>query len=335
MPYEEMVLDDCLDNDTSGNVYDMQRFAVHDGPGIRTNVFLKGCPLRCLWCHSPESQSFETDVAFSKNKCIGMALCGKCLPNCPSGAIGEQIAEDSKRDDVSYPIINRGACNACLECVKVCPVKAIYGTLNLMSVNDCLKTIKRDKRYYLQSNGGVTISGGEPMSQFVFCKSLARACRNENYHVALDTSGYAPIDNYLEILPFVDLLLYDLKHMDNDKHKELTGVFNESILKNAIELAKAGAHFQFRFPVIPGYNDSDKNIMSTAEFCRNIQRIADATGNGGTVELVQLLPYHNLGENKYEKIGKRYAANTYQPTEEFMAKQLDVFQKFETKARIG
>ncbi|MDR2360846.1 MAG: glycyl-radical enzyme activating protein [Oscillospiraceae bacterium] len=310
-----------------GNIYDIQKFSVHDGPGIRTDVYLKGCPLTCVWCHSPESQTFGPDLAYMEIKCIGTDICGECVKVCPNGAVtvGEPTV-NLKGDPITYPVIDRGECSLCLKCADACPSKGLFNTLRRVSVEDCMRPIRQDKRYYDKSGGGVTISGGEPMSQFEFCEALAMACKEEGFSVALDTTGFAPTEHYLKILPYVDLFLFDLKHMDSERSKKLTGVPNELIKKNAKELADAGARFQIRFPIIPNLNDSEDNIRATAEFCLAIKH---------AIDVVQLLPFHKMGQSKYERLGKKYRMNASPPNAEFMERQRRIFADCGLPAQVG
>ncbi len=311
-----------------GNIYDIQKFSVHDGPGIRTDIFLKGCPLKCLWCHSPESQGFGPDVAWMDIRCIGFKYCALCRDACDRGAISESAPKKSLAggEELTYPVIDRAKCDVCLKCVEACPSTALYDPLRKVTVEDCMRSIRQDKKYYDKSGGGVTISGGEPMSQFEFTLALSKACKAEGFTVALDTTGYAPTERFMEILPYVDLFLYDLKHMDCERHKKLTGVGNELILKNAKALAEAGGRFQIRFPIIPKLNDGPENIRATAEFCRSIR---DA------IDTVQLLPYHKMGSMKYARLGKKYRlVNVQAPSNEFMEEQLRLFEGYGLKAMI-
>lgn len=303
-----------------GNVYDIQKFSVHDGPGIRTTVFLKGCPLHCLWCHSPESQGFGDDLAFMVIKCIGLQAGDLCRKACPRGAIsaGEPKQDVKGEAMITPPVIDRTKCDLCLKCVEACPAKALYNPRRPMTVADCMKTVLQDRKYYAKSGGGVTISGGEPMSQFAFTLALAKACKAEGVHVALDTTGFAPTEQYLEILPYIDLFLYDLKHMDSHRHQKLTGVPNELIHRNARELAKAGARFQVRFPMVPKLNATPENIAATADFCAEIK---------DSIDVVQLLPYHKLGKMKYDRLDIPYRlTNVEAPSDDFMKEQLKLFQ---------
>ena len=313
-----------------GNIYDIQKFSVHDGPGIRTDIFTKGCPLRCLWCHSPESQTFGPDVAYMDIRCIGMKYGAMCMKACDRGAISEGPLKPTLKgdDEITQPIIDRTKCDVCLKCVEACPSTALYNTLRRVSVEDCMKSIRQDKKYYEKSGGGVTISGGEPMSQFDFTLALAKQCREEGFHVALDTTGFAPTERYMEILPYVNLFLYDLKHMDSKRSEKLVGVPNELILKNAEEIVKAGGRLQVRYPIIPKLNDSPENIKATAEFCVKIK---------DGLDVVQLLPYHRLGAMKYVRLGKKYpmSQSVEAPPAEFMEKTLEYFLSLGLPAQIS
>ena len=303
-----------------GNIYDIQKFSVHDGPGIRTDIFLKGCPLKCLWCHSPESQGFGNDLAFMDIRCIGLKYGDLCRKACPQGAIsaGEPKLDIKGEEEIVQPVIDRDKCSLCLKCVEACPSTALYNPLRRVTVEDCMKAIRQDAKYYEKSGGGVTISGGEPMSQFPFTLALAKACREEGFTVALDTTGFAPTEQYMEILPYVNLFLYDLKHMDSFHHQRLTGVPNERILENARALTKAGARFQVRFPMVPKLNATPENIAATADFCVEIQ---------DGIDVVQLLPYHKMGQLKYNRLGRTYRlTNVEAPSNEFMEEALKLFQ---------
>ena len=309
-----------MEKELTGNVYDIQKFSVHDGPGIRTDVFLKGCPLSCLWCHSPESQSFGSNLAFMDIKCVGMEDCGLCEKACDRGVItwGEKKPDLKGEKEITMPGIDRGNCDLCLKCVSACPSTALYDPKKPMTVAEVMKSVRQDKKFYDKSGGGVTISGGEPMSQFEFTLALARQCREEGISVALDTTGFAPTERYMEILPYVDLFLYDLKHMDSEMHRRFTGVPNELIHQNARELVKAGGRLQVRYPMVPKFNASRKNIEATADFCVEIKE---------GIDVVQLLPYHKMGQMKYTRLGEKYKlTNVEAPSNEFMEEALKLFQ---------
>ncbi len=289
-------------------VYDIQGYSVHDGPGIRTTVFLKGCPLRCPWCHSPESQSFEKQVCFKKMSCLGLERCdSSCLKACPRpGALeeGERMDVMSEFPDESgemaaptekktVPHIVRSKCDDCAKCVDICYAKALYVCGEEWTADKMLKRVLRDRRFYEKSGGGVTLSGGEPLCQLDFAVEFLMLCKEAGLHTALDTTGFVPEKSILAVLPYVDLFLYDLKHMDSEWHKRATAVPNEQIHENAKVIAENSGKMQIRIPVIPQYNDNDENMKKTSDFCLEL---------GDAVTLVQLLPYHTLGVSKYERL---------------------------------
>ena len=303
-----------------GKIYDIQGYAVHDGPGIRTTVYTKGCPLRCLWCHSPESQGYEFELGWLALKCIGAELCeDACIRACTAGAITRD--GPSKRTGteewIIKPKIDRSGCTGCLKCAEACVTKALYISGWDTDVDTVHARLMKDAVFF-EDGGGVTISGGEAMDQFDFTLNLCKKLKDSGIHICLDTTGFAPTERFAEILPWVDLFLYDLKHMDSYHHEKLTGVPNELILANARYLASHGSALQVRFPVIPKLNDSPENIAATADFCAEL---------GEAVKLVQLLPYHQAGRMKYERLGRPYRLkNVVPPPEEFMEKALEVFK---------
>lgn len=291
----------------SALVYDIQGYSVHDGPGIRTTVFLKGCPLRCPWCHSPESQSFKPQVCFKKTSCLGIEKCeGACLNACPKpGALerGEVIDDTPEFIDESgeaappakktVPHIVRSLCDDCAACTQVCYAKALYVCGEKWTAADMVKRVLRDKRFYEKSGGGVTLSGGEPLCQLEFAVEFLAGCKEAGLHTAVDTTGFVPASSLRAVLPYTDLFLYDLKHMDSALHKQVIGVPNEPILENARMLASEGGVLQVRIPVIPQFNDNRENMERASAFCKEL---------GDAVSLVQLLPYHTLGVSKYERL---------------------------------
>jgi pyruvate formate lyase activating enzyme len=279
----------------TGRVYDIQGFSVQDGPGIRTTVFLKGCPLRCPWCHSPESQEFYVQLSWLSIRCIGVEKCGKCLEACPKGAISPGISTQHAATHESIRLIrvDRSACDNCGDCAAVCYQKALSICGADYTAEEILKRVLKDLPFYKHSGGGVTISGGEPLSQPEFAVQLLMRLKESRIHTALDTSGYAPYETIERVLPHTDLFLYDLKHMDSRQHEVVTAVRNERILENARRIAKAGGKMQIRIPLIPDFNDSEASILEIGKFCRSL---------GNAVTVVQLLPYHNLGVMKYHRI---------------------------------
>ncbi|SDE57246.1 glycyl-radical enzyme activating protein [Sporomusa acidovorans] len=303
-----------------GKIYDIQGFSVHDGPGIRTTVFFKGCPLRCMWCHSPESQKFTAQLSWLDIRCVGVEDCGLCIKACPRGAIipGKKIYSQTEEKDIQQIEINRAGCDDCGLCAGRCPAQALYLAGKDYTVTEVLRRVLKDRPYYEKSSGGVTISGGEPLSQFSFLLALVTALKAEHLHVCLDTSGYASWDNYAKILPFVDLVLFDVKHTDSDKALEYTGVPNEFILDNLRRMAAIGTALQIRIPVIPGFNSDMNNLHQTAELCASL---------GPAVKTVQLLPYHKLGLAKYQRLQIDYPmpAAVAPPPDKFMIKCRDMF----------
>ncbi len=283
----------------SGRVYDIQGFSVHDGPGIRTTVFLKGCPLRCLWCHSPESQMFKKEVCHMPLRCIGIEKCGACISACPRNAIipGAALFSEAKNETIRQTTLCRENCDDCLECAAVCYSNALFVSGEDYTPEELFQRISADALFYKNSEGGVTLSGGEPMSQAEFSTAILKLCAQHGIHTALDTTGFAPYELYEEILPHVNLFLYDLKHMDSAVHKRLTGVANELILSNAKKLAGAGARFQMRVPIIPGFNDERDNLLEVGRFCESIS---------GSIDVLQLLPYHPFGVSKYGRLQREY-----------------------------
>ena len=279
----------------TGKVYDIQGFSVQDGPGIRTTVFLKGCPLRCPWCHSPESQQFYSQLSWISMRCIGIEKCGKCLTACLKGAItpGKKIQHMVTKENIQHVHVDRNVCDNCGDCAAVCYPDALFMCGTDYSVDELVEKLSKDKPFYDQSGGGVTVSGGEALSQPEFTLALLKKLKEREINTALDTTGFAKQENLEAVLPFTDLFLYDLKHMRSDQHKAVIGVPNEIILENAKKIAAAGGKFQIRIPVIPRFNDSEENIRETGEFCKSL---------GDAVTVIQLLPYHNLGVMKYQRI---------------------------------
>jgi len=237
-----------------GKVFDIQGFTVNDGPGVRTEIFLKGCPLRCLWCHSPESQAPYPQVAWYEVRCIGVKDCGDCLKVCPQGALkkGKVIYSKTQKAEIQIIELDREACDNCGKCTEVCQAEALAMAGKDMTVAELMARIDKDRPFFRRSGGGVTISGGEPMLQNKFTKALLKECKNQGLHTCLDTSGYAKWEHYKDILQYVDLVLYDIKHMDTEQSRVLTGVPNELILENARKMAANGVALQIRIPIIPG-----------------------------------------------------------------------------------
>jgi len=305
-----------------GHIYDIQGYAVHDGPGIRTTVYTKSCPLRCLWCHSPESQYYAFELGYLPIKCLGMDLCkNACADACAEGAISrdEPVSALDGSGMLQKPKINREKCTACLKCAEACITKALYSSGWSTTVDEVFDRVYKDRDFF-QNGGGVTISGGEAMAQFDFTYNLAKRLKDSGLHVCLDTTGFAATELFEKILPYVDLFLYDIKHMDAAMHKKLVGVDNEPILNNARFLAQHGAELQIRIPIIPKLSDKEDELRLKAEFCASL---------GSAVKLIQLLPYHASGRMKYDRLGLRYPITNIEPPDDaFMLKTLEMFKSY-------
>jgi pyruvate formate lyase activating enzyme len=258
-------------------------FALHDGPGIRTTVFLKGCPLRCWWCHNPESQSPEPEVIYFEERCIRS---GDCVRACPHNAL---------HLDQQRLIHDPRLCQHCAECVSACSTAARQLAGRWMTVPDVLTEVSKDQVFFDESGGGITVSGGEPLMQAAFVESLLAACRARGIRTVLDTCGWADPSVLLRVSENVDLFFYDLKLMDGERHRHFTGVKNDVILRNLKMLAERGSAVVVRLPVIPGVNDDNDNMNALSEFLLP----------SGLRE-IDLLPYHRLGSDKYRRLHQSY-----------------------------
>jgi len=272
-------------------VFDIQRYSIQDGPGIRTTVFLKGCPLRCLWCDNPESQNPFPELLYFKSLCI---KCHHCVASCPNGAITTNSNGELQ--------IDRGLCRACGSCVSAClrEARAISG--KLMTVEEVLQIIEKDSLFYRNSCGGATFSGGEPTYQPRFLLEALKSCQEHGFHTAVETCSYVEWEVFEGILEYVDLVLADIKHMDPVRHKQLTGVDNQLILQNIRRIVQKRVPLVLRMPLIPGINDSEENVNASGRF---------AVDSG--IARVDILPYHRFGLKKYEAIGKMYKLKDPEP----------------------
>ncbi|MFQ5795174.1 MAG: glycyl-radical enzyme activating protein [Candidatus Bipolaricaulia bacterium] len=288
-----------------GIIFDVKKFAIHDGPGIRTTVFFKGCPLSCWWCHNPESQVLELEMMFRENRCI---RCGACLAVCPPGAIsmdGDVVSTDREK------------CTLCGACAETCYAEAREIVGREMTVAQVMVEIERDIPFYDESGGGVTFSGGEPLVQRDFLLALLQTCKEKEIHTAVDTCGFATWKTLDSIREYVDLFLYDLKLMDEVKHRKFTGVSNELILHNLRALATRGHNIVLRVPIIPGINDDDENVRQIGAFATALPRL----------DRVDLLPYHHTAVDKYHRLNKTYKlADTHPPSDERMAEIAAILQ---------
>lgn len=275
---------------TSGTIFDIKRYAINDGPGIRTAMFFKGCPLRCFWCHNPEGQQLQPQMMFRANRCKGFK---DCLQACPQGAISW----------VDGSITHWEACDGCGRCAEVCVSGGREIVGRELQVQDLIAEIERDMVFYSQSGGGVTFTGGEPLLQREFLQASLVSCKSLGIHTAVDTSGYASWEGFKSIYPLTDLFLYDLKLMNEAKHKQCTSVSNKLILGNLQKLSAVKANILVRIPLIPGINDDDENIHSSASFLKSLPNLAG----------VELMPYHEIGLAKYTALGINYQLGEIRP----------------------
>ena len=270
-----------------GLIFNIQKFSIQDGPGIRTTLFMKGCALSCPWCSNPEGISSEPEIMVGERKCIG---CKRCAEACRMGAISFVNG---------IRTIDWKSCTNCLECGKVCPSHAIQVVGEYKTANEAFKIAAQDRDFYNASGGGVTVSGGEPLVQWEFVREFLKKCKSAGFHTALDTTAYCPWERMEQVLKYTDLILFDIKHMDPAKHEEETGVSNELTLENLRKASNLTAtRIWLRIPLVPGFNDSESNMQETAE-------LACRTGAGK----VSLLPYHGWGKGKYSGLGKQYRYN--------------------------
>jgi pyruvate formate lyase activating enzyme len=275
----------------NGMIFDLRKYSIHDGPGIRTTVFFKGCPLRCWWCHNPEGQDSRPELVYRESRCIG---CGECARSCPRQAIS-LLSEHISMD--------RANCVVCASCSSVCPSDALSIAGKRVGVKEILSEIEKDRSFYEESGGGVTFSGGEPLMQPDFLNALLGECKEKAIHTTVDTCGFARYEIINRMRDKVDLFLYDIKTLDSKRHRKYTGATNSQILRNLKKLAESGSDIVISFPIIPGINDDDLNVTRTAKFVSSLPK----------VKQVNLLPYHRAGIEKYRSLGKPYKLKEIQP----------------------
>ena len=296
---------------TIGLIFNIQKFSIHDGPGIRTTIFLKGCPLRCKWCANPESQSANVQILWDQKKCVH---CLQCVKSCMHQAISCREGEIH---------IDEALCQGCLNCVSTCLQSALSNEGETKEIEEIVRIALQDKDFYEESGGGITISGGEGMSQPDFLKELVKELKKHNLHLAIETTGYIPKETFHELAPLFDLLLFDVKHYDTNRHFEGTVVHNEQIINNLKWAFHQGLEILPRIPVIPSFNDSIQDAAGLASLLTEIG-----------LKKVQLLPFHQFGERKYEMMHKEYAYKNVKALQkedlteyqnEFIKKGLDCF----------
>lgn len=331
---------------TSGMVFDIKKYSINDGPGIRTTVFMSGCPLSCLWCHNPESQSLQPVLLYRQSRCLA---CGACVEVCPENAIsvglenqytdytenteehGEILIKKSAllHEIRVFPVpkilTDREKCTRCQTCIAACYSGAREFSGRELTVGEVMSQVIREIPFYDESGGGVTFSGGEPLMQPRFLSALLKACRKQEIHTVVDTSGFANWQVFEQILGDTDLFLYDLKQMDSEKHREVTGVPNEPMLENLRKLSAAGARCVARIPLIPGINDDAQNLTESAKFLASLPRL----------EGVELMGYHDIAQAKYEALGMEYKlAGLKPPSAETMLSAQEIFRSFGLRTSV-
>lgn len=278
-------------------IFNIQKCSIHDGNGLRTLVFFKGCPLQCKWCANPESQSYSAEIMNSPAKCVG---CGLCRTVCPKSA----ILEDGT--------IDRTLCNKCMKCVDICYAESKKTVGREYTIEELYKEIEKDKQFYKLYGGGVTFSGGEPLTYGPYLKQIARKCHENGISVVVESCGYADYHSFSGALPYIDSMFMDVKQIDTQRHQELTGVGNELILENIRKISEYGIPVTIRTPIVPGMTDSEENIKGIAEFVAGLSSVKE----------YELLAYHNFGEAKYTALGREYALKGIQPPEDDVMRSL-------------
>jgi len=299
-----MISDTLSDSGARGWIFNIQKFSLHDGSGIRTVVFLKGCPLACVWCSNPESQGYRPELLYAPARCIGAGECDRCIPVCKPAAIG--------RDGDGKAAIDRYSCDGCGDCARVCPSKALEMTGTLVGVDDVMRTVERDSGFYVRSGGGLTVSGGEPLAQPAFVEKLLATARRRGLDTAIETSGCCNWEALQRVAPHADQIFYDIKSIDSEKHRAATGASNQLVLDNFRKLRSEfpTTAVVVRTPIVPGLNDSIEDVEAIARF---IDSAGGATG-------YELLAYHGFGEPKYQRLGRSYPLGTVEtPSEESLA----------------
>ena len=293
----------------SALIFNIQRYSIHDGPGIRTTVFLKGCPLRCPWCANPESQQGGTELMYDRSQCTA---CGWCADSCPRGAV--EITDHGYHTHLEL-------CRGCTQCVCTAGAKRIAG--RSMSAAEVLEVARRDIPFYRRSGGGVTLSGGEPLLHSEFAEELLRACRENGIHTAVETTGHIPMGSLEAVLPWLDTVLIDLKYADAARHRDVLGVDNAWVLNSLRRLSQWNGQVLVRIPVIPGWNDDEDNLPHSAALLRELGYSS-----------VTLLPYHRMGAGKYAQLDRPYTVTAVPPTLERMEELAALFRSHGIEAMV-
>jgi len=297
-----------------GIIFDIKKYAIHDGPGIRTTVFLKGCPLKCWWCHNPESQKLKPEIMLYPDRCINS--CSLCIEKCHLKAI--------KRNGDLF--IDKGKCDLCGDCVEICPSDAIKVSGREVSVDEVMKEIEKDILFYDESSGGITFSGGEPMMQIDFLYELLEESKKRYLTTVVDTSGYTKFENFIRINELVDLYFYDLKIMNDSLHKKYTGVSNKIILENLKKLDKIHKNIEIRIPLIDEITTTEENLKAIVNFISDLKNISR----------ISLLNYHRGGVSKYKRLGMEYYLDEIDPlSDEKLNRVMDFFKNLDIKVKIG
>jgi pyruvate formate lyase activating enzyme len=271
----------------AGTIFGIERFSTRDGPGIRTTVFLKGCPLNCAWCHNPEGIGRQKAISFAAEFCIA---CGACAGVCQHGAHQLLAAESGQP---ALHLYDRSQCDACGSCVQDCPAGALEVVGRVTTVDEVMREVMQDRVFYARSGGGLTLSGGEPTAQIGFAVALLASAKREGLHCCVETSGFSSWANYARLLPLVDLFLFDFKESDPRRHMDYVGQSNEVILRNLRALHDHGANLQLQCPIVPGYNDREDHLQAIVTLARSLPRLKGVT----------LLPFHPLGSSKLQRLG--------------------------------
>ena len=304
-------------------IFDIKRYAINDGPGIRIAIYFKGCPLRCAWCHNPESQSPKVQKLYTESKCIGAQECVKMCPEDALTLTPKGIVTDYE------------TCTLCGICADVCPTKAIEMSGRMYDVNELMEIIQKERIHIDHSGGGVTFSGGEPLMHPEFLLKMLKACGEKNLHRTVDTCGFADAETLMKVAKRTELFLFDLKLMDPVKHKKWTGASNKLILKNLRILAETGANINIRIPLIKNVNADRKCLVEMAEFTADLNQKRRDLKIASPIT-VNILPYHNIAAHKYSKLGMKYNEfNMAEPTEKELNRAVSIFKEYGLEVEVG